>query len=91
MDCYKAMCADCMKQHVEKWKISAKKFCTNIDVKIKNYLARIASLMPLMDKNSARISQIKVEIDTTHQKLVEKLNNEKMEIFKQLDEIENEK
>ena len=44
-----------------------------------------------MDKNSARISQIKVEIDTTHQQLVDKLNNEKMEIFKQLDDIENEK
>jgi len=85
------MCADCMKQHVEKWKISAKKFCNNIDVKIKNYLTKIASLTPLMDKNLSRISLVKAEIDTTHQKLVEKLNSEKMEIFKQLDEIEKEK
>lgn len=60
MDCYKAMCGECMKTHVEKWKASAIKFCGGLNGKIKKYLSKIDALTPLMEKNNSKIEQIKI-------------------------------
>lgn len=79
-----------MKNHVDKWKVSASKYCSNIDVKIKRYLVKIDDLKPLSEKNSSKVKTIKQEIDETYKQLIEKLSIEKEEIFKALDEIENE-
>jgi hypothetical protein len=91
VDCFKAMCAECMKAHVDSWKVSASKYCSNIDVKIGKYLTKIDALNPLIDKNSMKVKQIKLDIDDTFNRLVDKLKAEKEEIFMQLDEIEREK
>lgn len=91
VDCYKAMCAECMKAHVDMWKVSAAKFCSNIDVKIGKYLVKIDALNPLIDRNSSKVKQIKLDIEDTFSQLVDKLKAEKEDIFMQLDEIEREK
>ena len=79
-----------MKSHVEKWKLSANKYCSTIDVKIKRYLVKIDDLKPMSEKNSSKVKRIKLEIDETYNQLVEKLRLEKEEIFKTLDDIDNE-
>ena len=49
------------------------------------------NLSPLMKENSNKIEKVKNEIEETYNILIQKLNNEKEEIFKTLDQIEDEK
>ena len=46
---------------------------------------------PLIKENETKIDQVKLEIENNFQILIEKLKNEKNEIFKTLDEIQNDK
>ena len=48
-------------------------------------------LNPVIDENDAKVIKVKNDIQETFMALVDKLNNEKMQIFKMLDEIQYEK
>lgn len=55
------------------------------------FVPHLDSLNPLIKENEAKIAQAKLEIENNFQILVEKLNNEKNEIFKMLDQIHSDK
>ena len=55
------------------------------------FFKNIESLNPLINENEIKITKVKTEIEKSFNSIIEKLNNEKNDIFKMIDQIQSDK
>ena len=85
------LCSKCIGKHFEVWKNEINEDCMRIEQNLDGQKKIIDQINPLITRNYETIQQIKEDVESTFNLIVQRLNTSKQELIESLDEIKQDK
>jgi hypothetical protein len=86
-----ALCSKCIGKHFDVWKSEINEDCLRIEQNLDGQKRIIDQINPLIIRNYETIQQIKEEVESTFNMIIQRLNASKQELMESLDEIKQDK